>query len=1143
MPAFIDASHSIDITLIDTLLSDDNAILKAISEKFSTGVEELKSLVLDGAVLFCPTSMGKDSTSVCLMALEAYRQLISEGAIAPSHPLIFSTVNTGMEQSPMNLYVAYAKKRVEAFAAAHQINLQYQIVKPALNDQYFVRFVGGQKLLSHPSRNGDCSIILKVKPSEAYVKSLASQYSTLTGSTKIVTCLGSRLAEGTRRAGNMAGQGISHKSIEDLKTELTEVTVGQATIYNFAPIRNWSVDDVFNLLRIAGSKPLSKVPGVAIPAFLDDFGLLIAIYGNGSNETCSVAIGQQTTGAGCNGRARYGCIACTMVGATDNSSTALTRLTRWNVLGAESALRVRDYMFRLAGDMNARAYHARAYDATGFSRVAMQPNILKPAYLEKIVRYAAQLTLDAYRIASEFKTLVAQGRELEHPGMQCIANDESLNPKTKRAMLQMYREGVQNPENLNTIFTLEHAALLSYRWAVDGIAAAPFRPLAIYKQLEAGKGWLPYPPLNSELAARGLDAKPKSSELPEAILFPIFKDENHQAFAANPIDGLSLWTRPEDISDVHEPDFNCTIGFKASHYAKAEATYLASITVQPAKLADADVFSMIDDEPRGYRLLVNTVTIQSGKLNGKVLPEQALSLLAQSGFDDAARAHLSDTLDAITDAVHDALPTGSAQQVESEIAAIIHARLPGTFTLKRDLRHLRNESLFTGYMAGARKVEAARQFSRRITKINAKGKAEKGNTRLVFYRPQTQSRMHQALAQYTDFLVPDFTGYHQKHIVTHTITEQDDINELVTENIVVNPLGLNRWLETDGLARAIALHDTFFESRIRRRHIRGTKKAALRQFGGTFAAEMMMEQGVISINAAYTEQLQYIMRRTQFFDSLGLFSMQSQSHEQLLAHPKAISMFKHRHDKALIMSCIRSARNAQRNMAKQAILEQQAGRYSQVVQLIRENLNRFEQVAIDAINTMTTTLASNLFHLRFHTHHVSAKDMANVSALWSHLFLSAKNVDELLAVVLTPAQQRNLKTSPTDYMRAVDLTNTVAGRLVQHIELQHDTWIGTIDKLNMLLKTFDGHAPLEAYRQVIHSSPYAIIGYDDLSFRPSAANFKSIVGANIDKALSMFTLLHSSKSTLETICHHGKRETVRKMGFASRMAVLTKRAA
>ena len=624
---------------------------------------------------------------------------------------------------------------------------------------------------------------------------------------------------------------------------------------------------------------------------------------------------------------------------------------------------------------------------------------------------------------------------------------------------------------------------------------------------------------------------------------PIFKDENHQAFAANPIDGLSLWTRPEDISDVHESDFNCTIGFKASHYAKAEATYLASITVQPAKLADADVFSMIDDEPRGYRLLVNTVTIQSGKLSGKVLPAQALSLLAQSGFDDAARAHLSDTLDAITDAVNDALPTGSAQQVQSEIAAIIQARLPGTFTLKRDLRHLRNESLFTGYMAGARKVEAARQFSRRITKINAKGKAEKGNTRLVFYRPQTQSRMHQALAQYTDFLVPDFDGYHQKHIVTHTLTEQDNMSELVTENIVVNPEGLNRWLETDGLARAIALHDTFFDSRIRRRHIRGTKKAALRQFGGTFAAEMMMEQGVISINAAYTEQLQYIMRRTQFFDSLGLFSMQSQSHEQLLAHPKAISMFEHRHDKALIMTHIRRARNAQRSAAKRAIEEQQVGRYALVVQQVQHNLNRFEQVATEAIDTMTTALASNLFHLRFHTHHVSAKDMANVSALWSHLYLSAKNVDDLLAVVLTPAQQRNLKSSATDYMRAVELANDVAGRLVKHIEQQHSTWVGTVDKLNALLKTVDDHAPIEAYRQVIHASPYAIIGYDDLSFKPSAANFKTIVGANIDNILTMLNQLQLSRAALEAISQHGKRETVRKMGLASRMSVLTKRAA
>lgn len=66
--------------------------------------------------------------------------------------------------------------------------------------------------------------------------------------------------------------------------------------------------------------------------------------------------------------------------------------------------------------------------------------------------------------------------------------------------LEMYTEALLNPQNLNYYFSEVHAVLLSFRWSLDGIGAAPFRPLAIWKQIEQGKGWIPYPKLNIRLA-------------------------------------------------------------------------------------------------------------------------------------------------------------------------------------------------------------------------------------------------------------------------------------------------------------------------------------------------------------------------------------------------------------------------------------------------------------------------------------------------------------------------------------------------------------------------------------------------------------------------------------------------------------------
>ena len=106
-----------------------------------------------------------------------------------------------------------------------------------------------------------------------------------------------------------------------------------------------------------------------------------------------------------------------MVATTDHSSTALTQYPRWRALGAEDALRVRDFLYRLSCDMDARAFHARAFDPAGYNRVALQPNVLKPKHLEKMVRFASQLTVDSKRKADAFAMLVAQGREMEHEGV------------------------------------------------------------------------------------------------------------------------------------------------------------------------------------------------------------------------------------------------------------------------------------------------------------------------------------------------------------------------------------------------------------------------------------------------------------------------------------------------------------------------------------------------------------------------------------------------------------------------------------------------------------------------------------------------------------------------------------------------------
>ena len=63
----------------------------------------------------------------------------------------------------------------------------------------------------------------------------------------------------------MERHNLKGKSAEDLMNSMTSQSIGNSKVYNYAPIRDWEIDDVFLLLSLAGSKPLHRscydIPG------------------------------------------------------------------------------------------------------------------------------------------------------------------------------------------------------------------------------------------------------------------------------------------------------------------------------------------------------------------------------------------------------------------------------------------------------------------------------------------------------------------------------------------------------------------------------------------------------------------------------------------------------------------------------------------------------------------------------------------------------------------------------------------------------------------------------------------------------------------------------------------------------------------
>lgn len=1098
-------SNIIDVTDITSVNTQENERLKGVLDLFNAGVKEVRELIeTTNSIAVVKCSMGKDSTVTLLMVIEAYRQSIAENKIEKERPLLVSTVNTLGEIIAMNMFVAYCRKRLLKYGKDAGVNISHDIVTPTLQDEFFVKYAGAQKFVSNSTRAGDCTIQLKLNPSENYVKKTLREFKA--GNSKyanynVISYVGSRFGEGSRRTKNINKTNLS-RSFNELIDELDEIQVGTYKMQSFAPIKHWTTDEVFDLLRIAGNKPLKRIKGVAAPyitSFLDDFGLLIELYGNGagSKETCDISIGQ-TTNTACNGKSRFGCIFCTICGDKDETSISLSKLPRWKVLGSENTLRVRDWLYRISTDVSCRAFHARSHDPVAM-RAALQPNTAKPQILEKMVRFASQLTIDSINHANEFKKLCEQGRQLEHPGYKDIHDDKYMTPKVKRAFLEMYEESVQKPETLNTLFSLNHAILLSFRWSIDGVGGPSFRPLAIWKQIERGEGRIPFPKLNSEYEAiHGKIRLTGNTPLPEAVMFPLTANENLEHLALNPFNLMDFWTRPADHTDIFDEDSNCSVSRKADNYANIEASVKYNFSI--SKINNECIID--------YKKPV----IDLVKLDGKIVKGAVREKLLTKGFYSEIETSFHTRCEAIRIENDDV--ESIANQVRKAFSECIKVTCSVPF--------LKSRTVFCGYSAKTKAAPPALNFTRRTTKIK-NGKLVRGNTRLRFYQNQLNSRLHNAHAQNKVILEPSFSTHCENFIGTHDKTHfNGDI-----ENLQVDEAALQQWIEMGGIDDALKLHNEDINETIQKRRLRKYRPHHVRRYRGTRTAETLLEQGVISVDKGYIDQLKFILKRTQIFNEMGLFQFQSMALKDVASQPKAISMKQHRQDKAKMLKIVREQRNKQRKAISNGCMQI-------IEEIATHNLNELFKSAMESVKNTVHVKNMEYFKLKFNTSDIPALDKANTSSLWLLLMFSETNtIDDVLSLIMTKPQLRGLKVNPTIYIRLSKKTARFLSNLSLEIEDALGQWSELISQLENI-------SELTEFKSAIYK--YAPNGsrVDDLltEWRPNKQYFNKYLDHCLAEIKQVEVELVALKNQLREVSHSYIRNMGSKMTLTDKLTIL-----
>ncbi|WP_162771796.1 hypothetical protein [Vibrio cholerae] len=1035
--------------LISTIDSELFCEHQSVIEKFNVIVREFRQLIeLDNNVLYIPLSFGKDSKIICLAALEAYRQSLAESKIAKNHPLLMATVNTQAESLPMVMYPRYCVPRLNKYAKEIGINLIHSMITPSFYDEYANRYLGAQKLIPNATRSGDCSVILKVDPAKEFIKSVRSRLLNSESlkpyhDSTVICVTGQRSSESARRMNNMNSQGVSAKDLNRLKAELTELSIsGLNKTLNFAPIRDWTTDEVFLAHELAGIKPLTRnLLGIynAIPSFLPDHALMLSIYGNASTEQCEISIGS-TANNGCNGKARYGCGICTMIGEKDKTQSSLTLHERWNYLGQKELLSIRDFMYRLSIDISQRAFHAKAIDQVAYNRIALQANILKPEALETLVRLFSQISILSAERAEEFRNFVETGNAEQHPAIKEIKSDLSLNAKARRAFVEMYIEEAQKP--LIQLFSEKHAIYLSFRWALDGIQAYPFTPLAIWNEcITNKKNWIKWPSLNSEIDTPKKSLNDPTNKLPDAVMMPVLQskfenpsvyienDELHDIgnFVSSSISSLPLAESEFDCTTQTTPHWSVDISIECSLQIELGEPHdlSKSVSIQ----LDSGRFATSYLHVSKFDLIKITVDKRS-------TGEAFKKLILDSEVERIIDKYVENFIESIELSVNKLELT--AQECSSYLKRVIND-FNGNHKIKLSIPFWKN-SPFALTMHSKFKTEqrilSSHNFTKRRVKVLKNGRMEKSTTRLNFYPLRTQSKFYLENTQSVNLFNLDFST---KRVPFRSYVDSSlcDSIELDTKNIFLSDIAITRWKAVGGYNDAL---DEYYNQKSLNYNVRTSSGS---QFMSIDAASHLIRMGVIEIHKGYIRTFEKLMQRTALFTEIGAFNYQSMSYEDLIKMPWAVAMKQHRSDKAEVLLELRRKFHKQNEEIR--------------TQLSLSNLSAYSaQKAIDqhisnaryAVVTYIDSTLSKAFKSQFTTSNVSLSQKSKSSLLWIVYHQALMNVDEFITYV-TPFRSTIKDDSESYLVLGQHIKNSICALRTQ-INDAWSRWVKLIDRFEIL---------------------------------------------------------------------------------------------
>ena len=436
--------------------------------KVTRALADMQELFEQQQLLSIAWSGGKDSTAVLILAIQAYKQAVDQGADV--FPLFVTTADTGIENPAVQNYQRQMIAEIEKFAAETDLDIRVVVTRPSLAGSWSVRVFGGRAVPSFAnSTNRQCAVDLKRVPHKRAMKKLiptlhkelvdqgAGEKRAALQNKNLITVVGTRFGESAERDRRMAARG-------DVARRITENEDG----FDVLPlIADWDLEDVWELLLNSGTDNGKRFPG-----FAPNYDKTFKVYADSSSE-CVIVAGINDRKAACG--ARHGCSLCTVSGATDKSMETMLELPEYAHMRGLNSLR--NYLVNTQYDWSRRRWTPRSVDKeTGYLRIG--PDSYHPDEVERLLRFA--LTIDvreklrAGRLRRAFEAYQS-GKDVTWP-------DEYLDLKVRaHEPLDMdYLQTMVEPQF--ELVSAEQLVMIDFSWSRYG-SHLPFHALSIYRDI------------------------------------------------------------------------------------------------------------------------------------------------------------------------------------------------------------------------------------------------------------------------------------------------------------------------------------------------------------------------------------------------------------------------------------------------------------------------------------------------------------------------------------------------------------------------------------------------------------------------------------------------------------------------------------